>query len=543
MGRARTATAWGLLVTGTVVVLMWTWIEARRQRREVVDVLTAQATVLAEALGPGLSAAATALSELDEIVTSRLLDNARLLAELERTGASPELILDLVELNNLEAVAFLGDDGRVSLAFGEHLPPAPFPELAEVFEGQSDELILGSVIGDDGEHLRVALRRPEGGAVLVQVDPSAARTFAGRLGVDNLLQRLVANESVLFLRYLEEPGGMNVVATWDGGELPATGPGRETLRTIRGRSAFEIEVPVEAAAGRRATLLVGLDGAPLGRVAAATMRRSLLVGVVLAGLAVALAAVVAVSSMRQRERREAALRLADAETARRRSERLAAAGALTAGLAHEVRSPLNAIGLAAQRLERKLEATDERRALATTVREEVRRLEDVLREFLELAKPVSQSFTEVDAGAIASEVVELLAVEAEAARVGLELLPGSGRVLGDSGALKRSLINLVRNAVEATPPGGRVVVFTEAGRESVAVRVRDDGPGVDAELAERVFDAFVSGKSSGTGLGLALVKRVAEEHGGSVALENRSGGGADAVLRLPAARRKERVEK
>jgi signal transduction histidine kinase len=537
MGRARTATAWGLLLAGAAVVLTWTWIEARRQRREVVDALTAQATVLAEALGPGLSAAASALTELDEIVTSRLLDNARLLAELESAGASPDLILELVELNNLEAVAFVGVDGQISLAFGEHLPPAPLPELVEVLEGRTDELIVGSVVGDNGEHLRVALRRPGGGAVLVQVDSSAARTFAGRLGVDNLLRRLVAKESVLYLRYLEEPGG------WDGGDLPEPGNGGKTLRAIRDRSAFEVEVPVEAAAGRQAALVVGLDGAPLERAAAATMRRSLLVGVILAGLAVALAAVVGVSTMRQRERREAAQRLADAETARRRSDRLAAAGALTAGLAHEVRSPLNAIGLAAQRLERKLEAGDERRGLATTVREEVRRLEDVLREFLELAKPVSESFAEVDAGAIASEVVELLAVEAEAASVGLEMLPGSGRVLGDSGALKRSLINLVRNAVEATPPGGKVVVFIEAGRESVAVRVRDDGPGVDAELAERVFDAFVSGKSSGTGLGLALVKRVAEEHGGSVALENRSGGGADAVLRLPVARRKGRVER
>jgi signal transduction histidine kinase len=508
-----------------------------------VDALTAQATVLAEALGPGLSAAASALTELDEIVTSRLLDNARLLAELESAGASPDLILELVELNNLEAVAFLGVDGQISLAFGEHLPPAPLPELLEVLEGRSDEIILGSVVGDNGEHLRVALRRPGGGAVFVQVDSSAARTFAGRLGIDNLLRRLVAKESVLYLRYLEEPGGVNVAASWDGGDLPELGDGERTLRAVRGRSAFEIEVPVEAAAGRRAALVVGLDGAPLERAAAATMRRSLLVGVVLAGLAVALAAVVAVSSVRQRERREAAQRLADAETARRRSERLAAAGALTAGLAHEVRSPLNAIGLAAQRLERKLETGDERRSLATTVREEVRRLEDVLREFLELAKPVSESFAEVDTGELAGEVVELLAVEAEAAGVGLEMLPGSGRVLGDSGALKRSLINLVRNAVEATPSGGKVVVFIEAGRESVAVRVRDDGPGVDTELAERVFDAFVSGKSSGTGLGLALVKRVAEEHGGSVALENRSRGGADAVLRLPAARRKGRVER
>jgi signal transduction histidine kinase len=524
------------LLLVTIAALAWTWFETSRQRQEVVGTLTSEASVLAQALGPGLSAAANALRELDEVVTDRLLDNARLAAELADTGTSFERIAELAEDNSLEALVLFDSGGRPTGVYGEDPPVGLEAEIAGIVQGFTDELILGSFAGDEVDHLRVVVRRPSGGAVLVQLDPLGARTFARRLGIENLLDRLVASGSVLYLAYRQDPGAINAASTWDGAELPPPAAGEDLLREVRGRSVFEVEVPVEAAAGERATLRVGLDGAPLERAAAATMHRTLLVGLVLLALAVSLASFATVSGLRERERREAAERLAEAEAGRRRSERLAAAGALTAGLAHEVRSPLNAIGLAAQRLERKLGQDDDRHTLARTVRDEVRRLEEVLREFLELARPVSEKFSELDVGELAIDVVSLLSGEASAAGVDLKLFRASGLVSGDGGALRRALINLVQNAIQVSPEGGRVVLFVESGRESVAVRVRDEGPGVPAELAERVFDAFVTGRPSGTGLGLALVKRVADEHGGSVTLENRSGGGADAVLRLPAAK-------
>jgi signal transduction histidine kinase len=536
MARARTITAGALLLLVTIAALAWTWFETSRQRQEVVATLTSEASVLAQALGPGLSAAGSALRELDEVVTARLLDNARLLAELADDGVPFTRIEQLAEANNLEALVLFDARGELEGVFGEDPPPEIRPDIDEIITGISDELILGSFAGEEVEHLRVIARRPRGGAILVQLDPLGARTFARVLGIENLLDRLVASKSVLYLGYRQDPGGVSAFATWDGGPLPPPNEGDDLLRQVRGSSAFEVEVPVESAAGERASLRVGLDGAPLERAAAATMRRTLIVGLVLVALAVSLAGFATVSSLRERERREAAQRLAVAEAGRRRSERLAAAGALTAGLAHEVRSPLNAIGLAAQRLERKLGEDDSRYGLAETVRDEVRRLEAVLREFLELARPVSGTFSEINVGEVAVDVVNFLKAEADEAGVELEMLRGSGRVSGDAEALRRALINLVQNAIQVSSRGGRIVLFVESGRESVAVRVRDEGPGVAPELADRVFDAFVSGRPSGTGLGLALVKRVAEEHGGTVTLENRSGGGADAVLRLPVAK-------
>lgn len=256
-------------------------------------------------------------------------------------------------------------------------------------------------------------------------------------------------------------------------------------------------------------------------------------GLVLAALAIAGSAFAFVSHLRSRESAEATRRLAEVDLARRRSERLAAAGALTAGLAHEVRSPLNAIGLASQRLELKLELSDASRAMASRIGEEVQRLEAVLREFLDLASPATDSRRSVELESIATEVLQLLETEAQAERVVFMPIEGNAEAELDRNAIRRALINLVHNAIQATGEGGRIQITIGQSDSEVQLMVNDEGPGIDAALADRIFDPFVTGRATGTGLGLALVKRVVEEHGGSISLENRDRGGARANLRLP----------
>jgi len=516
-----------------VLLLLWTLSEARHQRRAVEEILTTQALVLARSLGPGLAAASHAARELDEIVLWKLLDNARMLAHLgDPLAGRREVLEELVEANGLEAAAFFHADGSLELDVGEVVPPATAARLVEILDGRADELVLGSSRVGEHDHLEVAVARPGGGAVMVAVHTSTTRAFAQRLGVDNLLASLVGSGGVLYLRYGEEPTGRRAELSWDQGPIPA-GEGAQGLISLRDRSVFAVEVPVEAPAGRRASLQVGLDGAPLEAAAVAAMRRSLLVGIVLLSLAVVGTGFAVVSRLRTLEREEAAQRLAAAETARRRSERLAAAGALTAGLAHEVRSPMNAMGLAAQRLVRKLPEGTECREIAGTIRGELQRLDDILREFLELATPVSERREAVDLEAIGDEVRRVLAPEAEAAGVRLPPVAGRGRADVDRQAIQRAVVNLVRNAIQASPSGGEVSLSVREESGQVILEVRDKGPGIDAELSEQLFDAFVTHRAEGTGLGLALARRVAEEHGGSLHLVNRSQQGARAVLTVP----------
>ena len=318
-------TAMGLLLAG------WTFYEARIQQREIEQELATQAAVVARSLGPGLTAASNAAREIDEVVVWKLLDNARLLAELGISDPERhEELTHLAESNGLDTVAFFDSRGESELVVGE----VPLDEtrrlVIEAVTGAGDEVILDPSLEDGVEHLAVAVSRREGGVVLVQIHALEARAFTRRLGVENLLERLAGSDGILYLGYREEPEGRSFNAVWDGGELPAAEASGERLRSVRGRQVFEVEVPLESPAGSTAALRVGLDGEPLLRAAASAMRRSVLIGTVLAAFTLVVAAFALLSRLRGRERLEATQRLAEAEAARRRSERLAAAGALTA---------------------------------------------------------------------------------------------------------------------------------------------------------------------------------------------------------------------
>jgi signal transduction histidine kinase len=184
-------------------------------------------------------------------------------------------------------------------------------------------------------------------------------------------------------------------------------------------------------------------------------------------------------------------------------------------------------------MERKHHAGDDCAKFARRIRGEVKRLEAVLREFLELARPVGGELRTVDLAALATDVVDLLRPEAE--NLGVRLAPVEGRAETriDTEAVRRSIINLVRNAIEASPEGSRVRVVVEGDTDTSRLRIIDEGSGIDSELRDKAFEAFVTTRAGGAGLGLSLVKRVAEEHGGSCSLVNREGGGAEACLTLP----------
>lgn len=520
-----------VLILAGIVVLVWAVHESRRQRQEIERALTTQASILAESLEPGFVAASNASRELDEIVAWKLLDNARLLAELHGYGAPRrERLEELAEANGLDSVVFFDRRGAVELLVGEEAATRLVADLEDLLSGAVDESILGSTIEADVEHIAAAVALPDGGAVLVRAHESTAKTFARRLGVENLLQRLVGSR-VLYLSYREEPGGLRAESSWDGGPLPPPS-GDARLHEVRGKSAFEVDIPATAPAGRTARIRVGLDGLPLHQAAAAATRRTLLIGLVLAGIGLAGITAAGVSHTLNVERAEAARRVAALEAARRSSERLAAAGTLTAGLAHEVRSPMNAINLAAQRLERQLQGRDEPHSMARRIRDEVQRLEAILREFLEFASPVSDRRRETDLAELAREVLDLLEDEAKERSVRLEV-QGAARATIDENAVRRSLINLVRNAIQASPEDGAVEVVVLQDTAATTIRVLDEGPGIDPRDGEKVFDPFFTTRVSGTGLGLALVRRVAEEHGGRVEVRNRPAGGAQAVFRLP----------
>lgn len=223
-----------------------------------------------------------------------------------------------------------------------------------------------------------------------------------------------------------------------------------------------------------------------------------------------------------------------------RMQRLAQLGTLLAGFAHEVRNPLSTIGLNLQLvLEdfREAESTRDKRThkRLSTVEGEVRRLQTILEGFLSYARAPEPKLAEVDLNQRLRAFLEFQEPEMKDASVSLRFYPGAGvgEVACDWDHVQGAIGNLLRNAKDATPAGGEVLVSTRREGDFVTVRVTDTGEGIPQEQVARVLEPYFSTKKGGTGLGLPTARRVAEEHGGTLTLQSEPGKGTQFMLRLP----------
>jgi two-component system, NtrC family, sensor histidine kinase HydH len=233
--------------------------------------------------------------------------------------------------------------------------------------------------------------------------------------------------------------------------------------------------------------------------------------------------------------RQVRLQAEKRELARRAqvAEKLAAVGTMTAGLSHEIRNPLNAAALQLAVLERRLQrlpAAGQPPLLEPLrlVRDEIARLEHLLQDFLQFARPRELNSRPLDLAGLVAAVADLLAGEAGRRGVRLErALPADlPPVQGEDERLRQVLMNLALNALDATPRGGMVRISGHARTDEVYIAVDDSGPGIDPEVRTRIFDPFFTTKSQGSGLGLPIVHAIVTQHGGAVGAEESPLGGA-----------------
>jgi signal transduction histidine kinase len=211
-----------------------------------------------------------------------------------------------------------------------------------------------------------------------------------------------------------------------------------------------------------------------------------------------------------------------------RAERMAALGRLAAGLAHEIRNPLGSIAGSVQLLRNGKGLDDEERELCSIIQRETNRLNDLVTDMVDLSKQRKPELRTVDAAEVAREVVALASQSGRSVSDVAVRFEGDAPapVRADSAQLRQLIWNLVRNAVQASGPGDVVTVSVVRGESQVTLAVSDRGVGIDEAQLPRLFDAFFTTRSQGSGVGLAVVKRIADEHGFAIQVESQAGRGA-----------------
>ncbi|MBI3030595.1 MAG: PAS domain-containing protein [Candidatus Rokubacteria bacterium] len=221
------------------------------------------------------------------------------------------------------------------------------------------------------------------------------------------------------------------------------------------------------------------------------------------------------------------------------SQKLAALGRLTSGVAHEVRNPLNAMRIHLELLKTRLEGRQpEVRENLEVIAQEIQRLDRVVQGFLKFVRPQEVRLGPVDVNALLQEVSQLMAPEAAQAgtRIALDLAPDLPPVAGDAELFRQACTNLVTNAIQAMPQGGTVTLASRRGPEgAVQVRASDQGVGIPPEDLDKIFRLYYTTKPNGSGIGLSLVYRIMQMHDGRIDVESVVGRGTTVILTLPVA--------
>jgi signal transduction histidine kinase len=272
--------------------------------------------------------------------------------------------------------------------------------------------------------------------------------------------------------------------------------------------------------------------------------RELCLRVLMLGLMALLTHQLAAASRQQSSRiEETARQLADAnrslqeaEAAVRRSERLAALGQLTAGLAHELRNPLGTMRASADVLLNNIEPQQKvARELAGYISSEVDRTNSLITRFLDFARPLELRPADSDLPALLDRSIDQ--VQRHPSANGITIIrnyaPDASRAWLDSELMERVFYNLILNAVQASRSGGAVTVKSKAMAGGVEVAVIDRGAGIEPAQRENIFNPFFTTKPDGVGLGLAIVSKIVDQHGGTMAVESEPGQGSVFRVLLP----------
>ncbi len=219
-----------------------------------------------------------------------------------------------------------------------------------------------------------------------------------------------------------------------------------------------------------------------------------------------------------------------------RAQHLSSLGELVAGISHEIRNPLGIIKNSSELLEKKMAGFDPSNGIPSIITEEADRLNNIITDFLNFAKPGSPNLVACNIVNVLEKNIAFLSsqIKEEGYIIKKHFSNDIPEIAADSNMLYQAFLNIILNAMQAMPDGGNIFVEISSGADTVTINFEDEGQGIPEDLLDKIWDPFFTTKEKGTGLGLGIVKNIIESHGGKVHIVNRTDCGARVTVEIPA---------
>jgi signal transduction histidine kinase len=429
---------------------------------------------------------------------------------------------------------------------------------ADLIGGDADRVLgrdamtidLFSRLGKDKKIGFVALRRTDGsGTVIIALDRDGQRYWGIKVSVEKALERLGQGQGLVYIKIMdqrdmilgslghvpdkEEPGKMRI------DEILAGTRKFESRKIVsHEKKLLEMAAPIYLFGKVAGVARLGLDREGTDEILAENRRN-----MIFFMSSVILITLLAMWILYHNQNRHLA-GIVEMERQLEKAERLSALGQLAAGVAHEIRNPLNAISMASQRLKREFMPADEDKirefqTLAGVIRDEIGRLDGIIEEFLTFSKSRRLELHDYPVAEILQKIVNLIQEEAKLKGITLETpYKGNHAIIPmDVDKLQQAIFNFVKNAMESISGEGTVRILVDSsGKDRVVIKISDNGCGMTPEEMERIFNPEYTTKEKGLGLGLPLAHEIIRGHGGEIRVLSEPGSGTTFEISLPAGR-------
>lgn len=552
-----------------ILIAAYIFSEARRFQEELLRQTEAKGVALANAMETGIRSAIQGNFLLEELISQRLLDNARLIDQLLRfPPVDQKTIQEIAALNGLRKVELLDSQGQplkltpaqqrmeemmvgkrefhadeplekrhamMTFMWGRRWNPPrdegrPPPKVAEkkFWEGS----VFGVAIG----------ARSFPGIIAVHANADYILNFRKEIEVQKQIDELGRQPDIEHVALLDKNGKIlahtdsRLVNQMNKEPFISIQSNREAfghmVEQTGGTRHYDVVKPITVNGSNIGVLEIGLSLRPME-----TAWRRALNSMIIFGFAILIVGILGMATIFHNQQNHLR-KVRSLETEISRQERLSELGNLAATVAHEIRNPLNSVSMGLQRLKGEFTPTqdqDDYARFLELMQAEVRRLNSIVEQFLSLARPLNLKPEPLSVETFLNDITTFVAGDASSSNVKIDLkvAPGLPALQADPNYLKQLLLNLIRNGVEAMPQGGTLTIDAQADKDSLRLTVSDHGTGMTAETLAHIFEPYFTTKPNGSGLGLSIARRIAEAHGGNLAVESNPGKGSRFRVLLP----------
>ncbi len=566
-----------------ILVSLYVFSEAQRQQRELLHLTEAKGAALAEAMETNVKNAILGNSLLEDLISQRLLDNARLIDQLLLSQPADQKLLEKISaMNRLQKIDLLDLKGRPLQ------PPSPSPfqkrmeemmarkkmmermlesEGVELFQQHQQVMIFmwgrrWSLPGDktgppaqspprvaerkfwEGSVFGVAIgARSFSGIIAVHANADYILNFRKEIEVQKQIEELGRQSDIEHVALLDQ--NLKILAHTDPSlinqqendafmlKVKANGnPLSRIVQSSNGDRHYDVVKPVTLNQSALGYLEIGLSLNPMEVAWRKSLSSMFALG--LAILAVGILGMATIFYNQQSQLQK--IKSLEAEVSRQ--ERLSVLGNMAATVAHEIRNPLNSISMGLQRLKAEFAPTQDEDQYARFIelmQGEVQRLNSIVEQFLSLARPLEIKPEELRIQDVLKELATLSEGDARQSKVRIQVMasPDLPPLRLDRNYLKQLLLNLILNGVQAMPQGGTLTLEAKTSRSNFFITVTDTGVGIPLENLSRIFEPYFTTKTNGSGLGLAIARRIVEAHGGTITVSSEPDRGCRFQISLP----------